>query len=205
MPDQRISRVSIVRRSSGALGYVLPVDTVEIYGQPLRRIAADIMVSLAGHLCVKIFMGEFWTGAYSDYRNVRNNFRHLAILGFFGPPVAELGLDVKELRFTDERVENVWLQLEEQVERLLIEHADEVEALVEALLEKKDINNQEVLSLLGKNSLQLAHEQGKEIESVLQELGVSEKGLAYQRREASEHKALPEPEEEPEDKSDPTN
>lgn len=204
MPDQRISRVSIVRRSSGALGYVLPVDTVEIYGQPLRRIAADIMVSLAGHLCVKIFMGEFWTGAYSDYRNVRNNFRHLAMLGFFGPPVAELGLDVKELRFTDERVENVWLQLEEQVERLLIEHADEVEALVEALLEKKDINNREVLSLLGKNSLQLAQEQGKEMESVLQELGVSTKGLAYQRREAAEHKALPEPKEDPEDKSDPT-
>lgn len=204
MPDQRISRVSIVRRSSGALGYVLPVDTVEIYGQPLRRIAADIMVSLAGHLCVKIFMGEFWTGAYSDYRNVRNNFRHLAMLGFFGPPIAELGIDVKELRFTDERVENVWLQLEDQVERLLIEHADEVEALVETLLEKKDINNQEVLSLLGKNSLQLAQEQGKEIESVLQELGVSTRGLAYQRRVASEHKAVQEPEEEPEEKSDPT-
>jgi cell division protease FtsH len=202
MPDQRISRVSIIRRSSGALGYVLPVDTVEIYGQPLRRIAADIMVSLAGHLCVKIFMGEFWTGAYSDYQKVRNNFRHLAILGFFGPPVSELGRDVKELKFNDERVENVWSQLEDQVEKLLIDHADEVEALVETLLEKKDINNAEVLTILGKNSLQLAQEEGKEIESVLQELGVSTKGLAYQRREAAEHKALPSPEEEAEDKTD---
>ncbi|MDP7544344.1 MAG: hypothetical protein QGG31_01085, partial [Anaerolineales bacterium] len=75
MPDQRISRVSIVRRSKGAMGYVLPVDTPEVYMQPLRRIAADIMVALAGHICVKVFMGEFWTGAYSDYQKSRNHQR----------------------------------------------------------------------------------------------------------------------------------
>ena len=59
LPDQRISRVSIVRRSSGALGYMLPVDTDEIYAQPLRRMVGKIMVSLAGHIAVKVFMGEF--------------------------------------------------------------------------------------------------------------------------------------------------
>jgi cell division protease FtsH len=197
MPDQRISRVSIIRRSSGALGYVLPVDTVEIYGQPLRRIVADIMVSLAGHLCVKVFMGEFWTGAYSDYRNVRRQFRQLAMLGFFGPPVSELFIDVKELRFSDERVERVWLNLEEQVEHQLIKHADEVEAIVETLLEVQDLNNSQVLDLLGKNSLQLAEEEGKEIESVLAELGVSERGLAYQRRAAAQQReAISGPEDE---------
>ncbi len=75
MPDQRISRVSIVRRSKGILGYVLPVDMVEIYGQPLRRIVADIMVALGGHICVKLFMGEFWTGATSDFQNARMQLR----------------------------------------------------------------------------------------------------------------------------------
>jgi cell division protease FtsH len=131
MPDQRISRVSIVRRARGIMGYVLPVDTVEIYGQPLRRILADIMVSLAGHIGVKLFMGEFWTGAYGDYQNARMQFRQLAMLGFFGPPVSELYRDVKELQFSDERVEKVWKQLEEQVEHMLTQHADEVEAIVE--------------------------------------------------------------------------
>lgn len=183
MPDQRISRVSVIRRSSGALGYVLPVDTVEIYGQPLRRIVADIMVSLAGHLAIKVFMGEFWTGAYADYTNVRLKLRELAMLGFFGPPVAELFRDVKDRKFSDERVEKVWVQLEEQVEKLLIAHADEVEALVEALLERKDLSNREVLQILGKNSLQVALEQGKELESVLEQMGVSPQGLAFRRRE----------------------
>ena len=182
MPDQRISRVSIIRRARGIMGYVLPVDTVEIYGQPLRRIVADIMVALAGHVCVKLFLGEYWTGAYSDYQQARGNFRHLAMLGYFGPPVAELGLDVKELRFTDQRVENIWLRLEEQIEAMLIQHADEVEALVEALLEKHELSNAEVLQILGKNSIQMAVEQGLELESVLEQLGVNPSGLAYQRR-----------------------
>jgi len=183
MPDQRISRVSIVRRSKGILGYVLPVDTVEIYGQPLRRIVADIMVALGGHICVKLFMGEFWTGATSDFQNARMQLRQLAMLGFFGPPVSELYADVKELRFSDERVENVWKQLEEQVERTLTQHADEVEAVVEALMEKDELSNAEVLEIMGKNTLQVAVDEGREMESVLEQLGVNPSGLAYQRRE----------------------
>ena len=183
MPDQRISRVSIVRRSKGILGYVLPVDTVEIYGQPLRRIVADIMVALGGHICVKLFMGEFWTGATSDFQNARMQLRQLAMLGFFGPPVSELYTDVKELRFSDERVENVWKQLEEQVERTLYKHADEVEAVVEALMMKDELSNTELLDIVGKNTLQVAVEEGREMESVLEQLGVNPSGLAYQRRE----------------------
>ncbi|MCZ6530430.1 MAG: AAA family ATPase [Chloroflexi bacterium] len=183
MPDKRISRVSIVRRSKGILGYVLPVDTVEIYGEPLRRIVADIMVALGGHICVKLFMGEFWTGATSDFQAARMQLRKLAMLGFFGPPVSELYADVKELRFSDERVENVWKHLEDQVERTLYQHADEVEALMEALMKKDELSNTELLEILGKNSLQLAVDEGLEMESVLEQLGVNPSGLAYQRRE----------------------
>jgi cell division protease FtsH len=193
MPDQRISRVSIVRRARGIMGYVLPVDTVEIYGQPLRRIVADIMVSLAGHLCVKLFMGEFWTGATSDFQSARMQLRQLAMLGFFGPPVSELFTDVKELRFSDERVEKVWNSLEEQVQSTLIKHADEVEALVEALLEKHELSNAEVLHLLGKNSLQIAMDAGQELESVLEQMGVNRTGLAYQRRELTAQNPRPRP------------
>lgn len=181
MPDQRISRVSIIRRSSGALGYTMSVDTDEIYAQPLRRIVGRTMVSLAGHIAVKVFMGEFWTGATGDYQNARTMFRLLATHGFFGPPISELFRDVKELRFSDERVERVWRQLEEQVERILDEHAEELEALVDTLMDKKDLNNHEVLAILGKNSLQLAREEGKELESVLEQMGVNPSGLSYQR------------------------
>lgn len=190
LSDQRISRVSIIRRSSGILGYMLPVDTDEIYAQPLRRIVGGIMVSLAGHIGVKVFLGEFWTGASGDYNSARTRFRLLALHGFFGPPVSELFRDVEELRFSDERVETVWNQLEDQVEQMLISHADEVEALVEALLDRKDLTSKEVLELLGKNSLQLAQDEGIELESVLEQMGINPSGLAYQRRAAQEHKSV---------------
>ena len=192
MPDQRISRVSIVRRSKGIMGYVMPVDTVEVYGQPLRRIAADIMVALAGHVCVKVFMGEFWTGAYSDYQSARSQFRELAMLGFFGPPVSELWRDTKELRFADERVERIWLALEEQVAQLLTKRADEVEALVENLMEKRELANPEILALLGKNSLQTSRESGEELESVLTLVGTSVQGLEFQRKASREAAKLAE-------------
>jgi cell division protease FtsH len=199
LPDQRISRVSIVRRSSGALGYMLPVDTDEIYAQPLRRMVGKIMVSLAGHIAVKVFMGEFWTGATSDYNNARTMLRLLAMHGLFGPPVAELFTDIKELRFSDQRVERFWLQLEAQVERMLIMHADEVEVLVEALLVKHELTNQEVLALLGRNSLQLAQDEGLEFESVLEQIILSSDNLVNQDSEAAPQDILPaEPTDEPE-------
>jgi cell division protease FtsH len=191
LPDQRISRVSIIRRSSGALGYMLPVDTDEIYAQPLRRMVGKIMVSLAGHIAVKVFMGEFWTGATSDYNNARTMFRLLAMHGYFGPPVAELFTDIKELRFTDQRVERYWLQLEAQIEKMLVEHSDEVQALVEALLEKKDLSNQEMLAILGKNSIQLAEDEGFEFESVLEQLSLSPDEFMRRKAEAAQQKILP--------------
>ncbi|RLT41927.1 MAG: hypothetical protein DWI61_02145, partial [Chloroflexi bacterium] len=102
--------------------------------------------------------------------------------GFFGPPVSELWRDTKELRFADERVERIWLALEEQVAQLLTKRADEVEALVENLLEKRELANPEILELLGKNSLQTSREAGEELESVLTLVGTSEQGLEFRRK-----------------------
>ena len=184
MPDTRISRVSIIRRSSGALGYVLGVETDEIYALPLKRVVANIMTILAGHIAVKVFMGEFWTGASGDYDKARAMFLMLGVHGYFGPPVSQLNRTVKDLSFSDERVEKMWMGLEEQVENLLTKHAEEVHAVAEELLEKKDLSSSEVVALLGKNSVQLAQEEGREMESVLEEIGTSVDGLAYKRQQA---------------------
>jgi len=184
MPDTRISRVSIIRRSSGALGYVLGVETDEIYALPLKRVIANIMTILAGHIAVKVFMGEFWTGASSDYDKARGMFLMLGMHGYFGPPVSQLNREVKDLSFSDERVEKMWMNLEEQVENLLTRHAEEVHAVAEELLEKKDLSSSEVVALLGKNSVQLAQDEGREMESVLEEIGTSADGLAYKRQQS---------------------
>ncbi|MGH2521540.1 MAG: AAA family ATPase [Anaerolineales bacterium] len=152
MPEQRIVRVSIIRRG-GALGYMLPVDRVEQYAFPLRRFAADIMVGMAGHVATKLFMGEYWTGASGDFSMIRRNIWALYSLGYFGPPVRGVenspggGLPPG----ADPLIERFWKTLEDQTEELLRQHHEEVEAIAEALLLKSDLAHDEVMALMGDN------------------------------------------------------
>ena len=75
-PEKRIVRATIIGRGAGTLGYVQPVPLYEEYVKPLRHLVADIMVSLAGHVATKVFLGEHWTGAYSDFDHVRSAITH---------------------------------------------------------------------------------------------------------------------------------
>jgi len=153
MPDQRIVRVTIIRRG-GALGYMLPVDRVEVHAEPLRRIAADIMVGMAGHVASKLHMGEYWTGAWGDYSNIRFQIWRLYSLGYFGPPVlgienSRVGNSIPEA--FEPHLTRFWKILEDQTEELLRQHTGEVEAIAQALLEKSDLSNREVMEMLADN------------------------------------------------------
>jgi len=148
-PDERIVRVSIIRRSE-ALGYVLPVPNYDIYALPLRTFVADILVSMAGHVATKLFLGEYWTGATSDFQNVRARIWQLAHYGFFGPP-----LDMQPMlgsgsapREKNELIEQFWRKLEDQTEQVLVDHAPEVHAVADALLERSDLTGRECIHII---------------------------------------------------------
>ncbi len=154
LPEKRIGHLTILARGQ-ALGFMLPLDEVEQYSYPLRRIAADIMVALGGHAAVRIVYGEEWTGAYSDYRQARARFRHLYTLGYFGPPTGWIsnmndGLGAPPGAAPPE-VNRLWQDLEDRTERLLRDHRDELMALTDALLEHNELNTREVLAILGPN------------------------------------------------------
>ena len=151
-PDERIVRVSIIRRSE-ALGYTLPVPNYDIYAMPLRTLVADIMVALAGHVAVKIFLGEYWTGAYSDFQKVRRQILHLASLGYFGPPIADPNAIATDLK-GDTPYARFWEQTEENVERLLRQHAAEIEAVAQALLDRGDLTGSECLDIMARAAAQ---------------------------------------------------
>jgi len=153
MPEQRIVRVSIVRRG-GAYGYMLPVDRVEVYTEPLRRFAADIMVCMAGHVATKLHMGEYWTGASSDFSMVRSNLWRLYSLGYFGPPVRGVENSSAGGGIPDSAaplVEHFWKVLEDQTEAVLRQHSSETEAITQALLDKNELSHDDVMALLGDN------------------------------------------------------
>ena len=147
-PDERIVRVSIVRRSE-ALGYVLPVPNYDIYALPLRTFVADILVSMAGHVATKLFLGEYWTGATGDFQNVRARLWQLAHYGYFGPPLdmqLQPGMSVAKDR-TDV-VEKFWRKLEEQTEQILLQHAAEVHAVAQALLDRNDLTGKQCIEVI---------------------------------------------------------
>src|SRR5258706_12784630 len=142
-PDERIVRVSIVRRSE-ALGYVLPVPNYDIYALPLRTFVADILVSMAGHVATKLFLGEYWTGATSDFQNVRGRLWQLAHYGYFGPPlnIDQVGAQGKDKM---EVVEKFWKKLEEQTEKILAKYSAEVHAVAQALLDRNDLTGKQCI------------------------------------------------------------
>ena len=146
-PDERIVRVSIVRRSE-ALGYVLPVSNYDIYSLPLRTFVADILVSMAGHVATKLFLGEYWTGATGDFQNVRARLSQLAHYGYFGPPFNMQfgGTDLPNTR--NEVVESFWTKLEDQTEQILSKHSPEVHAVAHALLERSDLTGKQCIEII---------------------------------------------------------
>src|SRR5215216_3281304 len=145
-PDERIVRVSIVRRSE-ALGYVLPVPNYDIYALPLRTFVADILVSMAGHVATKLFLGEYWTGATGDFQNVRSRLWQLAHYGYFGPPLdMQQGNSMAKER--TEVVEKFWTKLEVQTEQILTKHAPEVHAVAQALLDRNDLTGKQCIEVI---------------------------------------------------------
>src|SRR5688572_12997148 len=145
-PDERIVRVSIVRRSE-ALGYVLPVPNYDIYSLPLRTFVADILVSMGGHVATKLFLGEYWTGATGDFQNVRARLWQLAHYGYFGPPL-EMQQGTAMVKEKTDIVERFWSKLEEQTEKILLKHAPEVHAVAQALLERNDMTGKQCIEII---------------------------------------------------------
>jgi cell division protease FtsH len=147
MPEQRIVRATIIRRSN-SLGYVLPASNFEIYATPLNWFVRRIMVSLGGDIATKIWSGEPWSGTGGDFQNVRNMLQALAAQGFFGPPVQDPTTMQWKVSDHESKFTQFWKQAEETTESLIREHWAEVEAIAQALLERDDLSGKEIIEII---------------------------------------------------------
>ena len=157
MPDTRIAHITIVRRGD-ALGFVLPMDEVEMYSQPLSRIVRDMMVCLAGQAAMRVVFGESYTGASGgDYPMVRERLWRLYNEGYFGPPVVDwrTGRDSTGGAVADRDAQaalrRMWGDLQQRTEALLRDHQPELIDLAESLLEHNSLSTKQVLAVLGPN------------------------------------------------------
>ncbi len=153
-PDERIVRVSIVRRG-GALGYMLPVSKVDLYTLPLDVFIRDIMVSLAGHVATELVLGKPWTGAGGDLMAVRSRVMLLASHGMFGSfpidPSGKFEYDPETRKLVDIFLKDCLQKTKE----ILEQHRKALDALIEALLEKDDLLGKEVVEIIERAEMEV--------------------------------------------------
>lgn len=139
----RIVRLSIVRRG-GALGYMLPVPKYDVYTLPLIDIVRDIVVSLGGHVATELVLGEPWTGASTDFEHVRMRLNALLYHSAFGA----IPLGNSPTTENSEKIEAYFLELKSVTYKLLERHRPSLETLAKALMERQDMNGEEVVAVL---------------------------------------------------------
>lgn len=145
VPEQRITRVSI-RRRGGALGYVAPVDITDVYAFPLERLVRRIMMALAGHVSVEVVMGAAWTGASSDFDNIRQALMVLAAHGYFD--VFPTNPNIAEDEVIQKKISEFMEATHEKTTLFCERHREEIEVLRDALLEREDLTGAEAIEII---------------------------------------------------------
>lgn len=145
--DERIVHLTITRRSS-ALGFMMPVPETDIYTLPMTTLVKDVMISLAGHVATKLVLGGYWTGASGDLAAVRSRVAFLASHGMFGSFPIESTLGGGTFGGQQEKIDKFLHDCLEKVNELLQAHRAELDALVDALLERKSLSGKDVIAVI---------------------------------------------------------
>jgi cell division protease FtsH len=149
LPEKRISRVSIIRRSKGVMGYMFSQEQEEIYIKRLAQYAAQIQVSLAGGQAVELVLGEKYMGLTGDVDNVRTVMYWLVGQGFFQDKIPFKVEDP----FADKDVKKAANRYLERVREanfgLLRTHIGKLGELVDALVVEEEISSERVYEILG--------------------------------------------------------
>lgn len=145
MPEQRLVRVTIVRRG-GALGYVMHVNPEDLYIMSHDRLVRRLYVSLAGTVSEEIEYGMRSTGDSGDKRNVVMIMGALAQSGFFG--TVPLTPDPLADPDTGKAVQEYVRKCQAHVRQLLTDNWKKVQVLKAELLEHGSLPGHEVTKLL---------------------------------------------------------
>lgn len=139
-----VAWASIVRRG-GSLGRVVPLEKEDRYVLPLERMKKWIIVSLAGHAAVEVITGEAWTGASGDLNNVRAMVAQLIGYLDFGvlPTDSDPFKNIKR-----KELDAAFKKYLDETRAYISEHRTEVEAMTQALLEREEMDSNEIREVM---------------------------------------------------------
>jgi cell division protease FtsH len=159
LTDDVVARVSIIRYSGGprggsSLGHVSPVPEEERWNRSLSEVTDYICAALGGRAAELEFLGEAHTGAGADLNGVRYRLMQLAEEGYF----TSLGFKMEPSDELVKEMDALYARLLERARETLRAHVDKVEALVKALLEHEELDEDAAAAILGERPERQAEE-----------------------------------------------
>ncbi|MEW5718686.1 MAG: ATP-dependent zinc metalloprotease FtsH [Chloroflexota bacterium] len=163
-----VSKISIVPRSRGALGYTMQMPTEDRYLLTMEELQDRIAVMLGGRASEKIVCGEISTGASDDIMRATELARRMVTefgmseklgsvryagqqLQYLGGAVEDSSNVSQETReIIDREVQRLVTEQYERAQNLLREHRAALESLTQLLLAKETVDGSAVKAALGK-------------------------------------------------------
>jgi cell division protease FtsH len=161
-----VRKISIIGRGMAA-GYTLKVSREERMLRTKKEFEAEIAVLLGGYCSEKMIFGDMTTGASDDLNKASTIARNIvkkygmSKLGpiVFGDREREvfLGGETESKNYSDEvalqidkEVERIIIEAEKEAEKILQENKNVLEKIAKRLIEKETIEREEFEELIGK-------------------------------------------------------
>ena len=160
-----VTKITIIPRTSGALGYTMQVDEDEHYLMSREELMNKIVTLTGGQAAEQLVFGSVTTGASNDIEKATRLARGMITrygMGDFGMVAMEtvtnqyLGGDTSLIcaqataEKIDEQVIRIVAQAREKADRILRENEDKLHELAEYLLKKETITGQEFMDILNR-------------------------------------------------------
>jgi len=153
-PKERVVKVSIIRRGE-ALGFSATKPTEERFTKTREELLADIQVALAARAAEELFLGTQMTGATSDLAQA-THLANLMVSAWGMDGSLYSGLTYNQLvpdLYRKQRIERLLQRQFENVKRLLQANREAVEAIAQGLLERDELNEQQLREILSRFQL----------------------------------------------------
>lgn len=155
LPDEKVSKITIIPSTKGAGGYTLSIPEDKLY-QNKDYIKKRIMVLLGGRAAEEIVFGKDFvtTGAYSDLKQTTNMITNMITQYGMGESLGLLSLsELSNINYTSNN--NIVYECRDTVNSLyetakntLIENKKQLDILSEQLLNKETLSYNDIITLI---------------------------------------------------------
>lgn len=158
-----VQKITIVPRTKGSLGYVLPVPEDEKFLNTKEEILDEITVLLAGRAAEEVIFNTVTDGAFSDIEKATSKARSMiTMLGMserFGLMQLEsiqnqyldgnrvLNCSDETATLIDEEVKKLLAECYERAKKIISEHLPAMDKIAEFLIEKETITGKEFMQI----------------------------------------------------------